>query len=310
MAMRTEATFIQANAHPAENVRLALGGIFGVDAGAFSGGVGALDPGHGLQRPGALAVSENGGTPDMSVDVAAGGAWIRGTESASQGCYHVYNDATENVAVATSDVNNPRIDLVVVRVADDSYSGSDNQATLEVVTGTPGSSPSVPAVPDNALVLARIDVAANVSSITDAAITPVATLARPWNTAWGVLAVGVDTSERTNRTTSADIASGVSVAVNVPAGRRVVVRAQVSAEQNSSAGLVRLFVYKNGSSLQIVGRETVAAGSNASLSGAAYDTTSGGSVTYSLRMNSSAGTVDARGDGMPTQIIVEDAGPA
>jgi len=73
-------------------------------------------------------------------------------------------------------------------VKDSEYAGSDDEVELVVVTGTPAGSPTDPALPDNALPLARVVVAAGVSSITNAAITNLAGVARPWNTAWGRIA--------------------------------------------------------------------------------------------------------------------------
>jgi hypothetical protein len=117
-----------------------------------------------------LQVTQNG-TPNMSVNVAAGHAWIDGTESAVQGAYHGYNDATKNLVVAASDPTNPRKDLVVAKVQDAAYSGAVNAWSLVVVTGTPAASPAEPAVPANGVVLALIDVAALATTVTTANIT-------------------------------------------------------------------------------------------------------------------------------------------
>jgi hypothetical protein len=187
MTLRATPTFLQGGTHPAENVRLATQSLLAGVTGLFAGGVGALDAAHGVGRAGDLLVEENG-TPNMSVDVAAGGGFIRNTDSADGGVYHVYNDAAVNLVVTAADPSDPRNDLVVVQVRDSEYSGSDDDVVFAVVAGTPAGSPADPAVPDNSLVLARVVVAAGVSSITDAAITNVAGVARPFNTAWGRVA--------------------------------------------------------------------------------------------------------------------------
>jgi hypothetical protein len=184
MTLRSTPTFVQGGSHPAENVRLMVQSLLAGETGAFAGGVGVFDAGHGVGRTGDLLVEENG-TPNMSVEVAAGGGFIRNTDSADGGVYHVYNDAPVNLVIAAADPSDPRWDLVIARVRDSEYSGSDDDALLEVVAGTPDASPADPAVPDNSLVLARVVVAAGVSSITDAAITNLAGVARPWNAAWG-----------------------------------------------------------------------------------------------------------------------------
>lgn len=147
--------------------------------------------GTGVENSAALAVTALA-TPNMSVNVAAGGVWIAGTlgsttsQSAnasaqttygapatftSQGSYYDYNDATVNLPIAAANATNPRIDLVVATVQDADYSGTANQAILQVITGTPASSPVAPPVPASSLVLAQIAVAANATTITAGNIT-------------------------------------------------------------------------------------------------------------------------------------------
>jgi hypothetical protein len=160
-----QASWIQASSHPADTDRLVLEGLMGPAGAPVSGAGYGVGPGANELKAQAKA------TPDMSVDVLSGHAWIDGTESASQGTYHGYNDATRNLAVAASDATNPRKDLVVARVRDAQYSGATNAWALEVVTGTAAPSPTEPAVPANAVVLALVDVAAGASSVTNANIT-------------------------------------------------------------------------------------------------------------------------------------------
>lgn len=160
-----QASYIQASSHPADTDRLTLEGLLNPSPAPVSGagyGVGPVT--------GDLLVTQNG-TPNMSVNVAAGHVWIDGTESATQGAYHCYNDATKNLVIAASDPTNPRKDLVVAKVQDAAYSGAVNAWTLAVVTGTPAASPAEPAVPANAVVLAMINVAALATTITNANIT-------------------------------------------------------------------------------------------------------------------------------------------
>ena len=182
MAIRSTPTFLQAGSHPAENTRLMLGGVVGAATGSFSGGVAASDPAHGVVRSTDLAVTQNG-TPNMTVNIAAGGAFIRGTESSNQGAYHIWNDAILNLGLASADSTNPRRDLVVAYVQDSAYSGSSDLAQLVIVTGTPAASPSDPSLTayPNALVLARIAVAANTTAIVTANITDLRTQANILN---------------------------------------------------------------------------------------------------------------------------------
>lgn len=177
MTVRTVPIFIDGNTHPAEETRQALGSLLGTATGSFAGGVGASDRAHGVVNVSDFAVTQRGAGANMSVDVASGYAWVRGTENAHQGAYHVYNDATVNLSIAAADATNPRIDLVVIKVQDAFYSGATRSASVTVVTGTAAASPTDPTIPANALVLARVRVAATVTTITTADITDVRTRA-------------------------------------------------------------------------------------------------------------------------------------
>lgn len=118
-----------------------------------------------------LAVSERGAGANLSVDVAAGRAWISGDDSTNQPPYLFYNDATVNLAIAAADATNPRIDLVIAEIRDSAFSGVNQDARLRVVTGTPSGSPAAPATPNNAIVLARVSVPALDTTISNAQIT-------------------------------------------------------------------------------------------------------------------------------------------
>lgn len=160
-----QASYIQASSHPADTDRLVLEGLLNPSPAPVSGAAYGVGP-----TAGDLLVTQKA-TPNMSVDVAAGHVWIDGTEAATQGAYHGYNDATKNLVVAASDPTNPRKDLVVAKVQDAAYSGATNAWSLAVVTGTPAASPAEPTVPANAVVLAMVNVAALATTITNANIT-------------------------------------------------------------------------------------------------------------------------------------------
>lgn len=155
-----------------------LGGMLGTVTGSFAGGVASSDPAHGIVRATDFAVTQNG-TPNMSVNVAAGGAFIRGTQNANQGAYHVWNDGTVNLSISAADATNGRRDLVIAQVRDAFYSGATNDARITVVTGTAAASPVDPSLASfpNALVLARITVAAGDTAINTADITDLRTVA-------------------------------------------------------------------------------------------------------------------------------------
>jgi hypothetical protein len=153
---RTPPLYLQSGSHSAEEDRLGISTAYG----KTSGVAGSAD----------LAVTANG-TPNMSVNVAAGRAVIVGTESSLQGAYHVVNDAAKNLTISAANATNPRRDLIVAKVQDSAYSGATNSWSLVVVTGTAAASPVDPATPANSITLARVAVAANATSITAGNIT-------------------------------------------------------------------------------------------------------------------------------------------
>jgi hypothetical protein len=156
MSVESPPIFIQAGGETAERARRALH--------AFAGLRG------GIVASGDLAVTENG-TPNMSVNVATGQVLIPGTEGTYQGVYMVENRGTLNVTIAAADATNARKDLIVAKVQDSAYSGATDAASIVAVTGTPAASPAEPSVPENAWVLAMVDVPATDTAITDSQIT-------------------------------------------------------------------------------------------------------------------------------------------
>src|ERR1035437_3383126 len=100
MAAQSPPFVLQNGSHSAALFREAVSSLI-----ATTGGVVGL---------GDLAAAQHG-TPNMSVDVAAGEIWIPGTSAgggggdAPQGQYFAYNDATVNLAVSASNATNPRI---------------------------------------------------------------------------------------------------------------------------------------------------------------------------------------------------------
>lgn len=130
-----------------------------------------------------LGVTQNG-TPNMSVNVATGRAFILGTLGTYQGLYHVDNQGVVNKSISAAHATNPRYDRVYAVVADAEYAGVTNAWSIEVATGTPAASPSEPSLPSNSLELARITVGAAVTSITNANILDRRVSAPAKATAW------------------------------------------------------------------------------------------------------------------------------
>ena len=149
-----------------------------IDAQVLRQAFAAITTTTGITSAGMFAVSALS-TPNMSVNVAAGTAWVPGTQVSNvsgfafnlQGVYWVLNDATVNLAISAADPTNPRIDLVVLQVIDSQYGGASDTAQLAVITGTPAASPVAPAAPSNSITLAQVAVAANATSIASGNIT-------------------------------------------------------------------------------------------------------------------------------------------
>ena len=157
MTLRTPPSWLQNGSHPAENDRLTMQALY-----STTGIIGSTS----------LAVTQSA-TPGMSVLIASGWAAIVGTTQANMGVYTSYNDASVTASIATANATNPRIDLVCLTVNDAYYTGSTNNIVVNVVTGTPAGSPTVPATPANSIALAQVYVGAAVTSITNSNITDV-----------------------------------------------------------------------------------------------------------------------------------------
>lgn len=143
-----------------------------------------------------LEVHPTEGTPTMAVLVWSGFVFVPGTQGSvphagtranagsqnatyssipsnftTQGVYLAWCEENTVVAISEANATNPRIDLICASVQDTQYSGSFNQALLQVVTGTPAASPKPPTPPENTVVLAQVEVKAKVTKIEAANIT-------------------------------------------------------------------------------------------------------------------------------------------
>lgn len=157
MALRTPPSWQQNASHPAENDRLSTQGLWRTT---------------GIMSAADLLVSANG-TPNMSVNIAAGWAAIVGTTQANMGTYQAYNDGVTNVIITAASASNPRIDLICATVSDAFYTGALNQVAFNVVAGVASASPAIPATPANSIVLARVAVATSTTTIVSGNITDV-----------------------------------------------------------------------------------------------------------------------------------------
>ena len=221
MTVQNPAVFLQAESHPAEDVRRYFAGVSANAEGVLHVAGSATS---------SLEVTEKSGTPDMSVDVATGSCLILGTEGTYQGTYFCENRGTTNLVVSASDATNARWDLVVAKVEDSDYSGATDAWSLAVVTGTPAASPADPAVPDNSITLARIVVAALATDVDNADITDL----RPWARLHGETA-DVTPSDFTPSAVSTEETVTGSTITQVDPGRPVYVEAHGSGTAETTA---------------------------------------------------------------------------
>lgn len=168
--MADRAAPVNANTYPVDSLRELVQGLV---------------PTQGVVGAGDLAVSQHAGTPGMSVDVAAGAAFLQGVRSTvTQGTYHFLKDVLQTYTIAAADPTNPRNDLVCAVVTDSVYAvdGTPNTQNVRVLTGTPAGSPVDPPIPATwsaYVLLARVRVNANATSIVNANITDLRSWAQP-----------------------------------------------------------------------------------------------------------------------------------
>jgi hypothetical protein len=149
----------QGNTYPARLDRQFIEDVFDVE--------GVIKP-----ATGALKASPRADGANMSVDIAAGRAVIRGDDEANQGHYRVISTAVENLPVGAAPGSDSRIDLVVARVRDAAVTGGvSSDWLLEVIPGAVAASPAAPALPPTAIPIAEVRVAAGTTSIDAAKIT-------------------------------------------------------------------------------------------------------------------------------------------
>ncbi|MGQ4487361.1 hypothetical protein LRE75_19465 [Streptomyces sp. 372A] len=101
-------------------------------------------------------------TAGMTATIAPGRAVVQGSEAA--GAYPVVLTDYTTVVLADGDANNPRVDLLVLRIYDAQVDKSGRtEAVLEVVQGAPEGNPQVPQTPPASLPLATVQVPAGAS---------------------------------------------------------------------------------------------------------------------------------------------------
>lgn len=136
---------------------------------------------EGITQGGDLKVTQLS-TPGTSVQVGDGSGVVRGRVSPFQGTYSVRNQGAATVPIAATG-GAGRSDMVILRIEDPEYEGSLDPAVdqinyFQVISGV---SSSATTIPDGrtGIPLARIDIPASTSTITNAMIVDVRKVANP-----------------------------------------------------------------------------------------------------------------------------------
>lgn len=170
---------------------------------------------EGVGGPAHLQVTQRAAGANFTVDVAVGFVAIRGDDTTNQGIYTCQNTTVASVVIPAAPVSGTRVHRIVARIKDKLHNGSWStyEWTLECLAD---SGSGTPALPDSAITLALVSVAAGQANVTDAHITDQRTTAEILSTSSRIdLKKFADSSGITNNTTLADDAD---LTGTVPAG--------------------------------------------------------------------------------------------
>lgn len=188
------------------------------------------------------------GTPGGGVQVAEGSAVVLGRVNAFQGTYSSRNQGSSTVTIAATG-GSPRSDMVILRVEDPEYEGTLDPATdninyFQVISNV---SSSATTIPDGrtGIPLARIDIPASTSTITNAMIVDLRKIANPRRDRSQTIHFPASASTAINNSNSTysyfSTEAGVSVAIPSWASKAIVTIdiAQLKYTVNPFYGLLR-----------------------------------------------------------------------
>jgi hypothetical protein len=135
----------------------------------FSGG-GVPDAGWSAgANTGSMTVVQHAAGANFSVDVAAGWAFVSGSDVTSQGVYACWNDAVVNVATPSAPASGSRTHRLILQIQDKLENGTwtGYQAQFVLLQDTGSGTPSVGA---SAITLALITIASGQASVTNSNI--------------------------------------------------------------------------------------------------------------------------------------------
>jgi hypothetical protein len=143
----------------------------------------------GLVATGDLQLTQKG-TPNMSVQVAAGSCWVPGFPAGGINPYFFNNSATYERSIVASG-SEPRVDTIVVQMLDKAYEGSQAEPVIEALKGVEATGTTlanlkgIATVPSACLVLGYVFVEKGASSIVTVDIKNVATVVGLARQSWG-----------------------------------------------------------------------------------------------------------------------------
>jgi ABC-type amino acid transport substrate-binding protein len=108
--------------------------------------------------------------------------------------------------------------------------------------------------------------------------------------------------------TSITAITGLSATVAARADRMYRISARVGVLQQSSTGNVTITVARAGSDVSYLFYGNIASGVSKVIGGVAVDIPGAGSFAYTVRVSTSAGTVDVINSFSPAFLLIEDAG--
>jgi hypothetical protein len=248
MAVVNPPAYLESNTiqHNAMLLRRALQGVLGA-------------PGVATFTAADLKVSQSG-TPGLSVDIARGGGFVKGTDQQDQGFYFVYNDANLTLSGFTPDSTNPRLAIVVFRVFDTTDGQSGDTSSLSVILGTPNAVPVAPATPASALLLATVRINAGVTSILNAQITDNRVTVGKLFSGAKVNRTSDDSGHVPNALDAIQwqseaydqgsyFTTGANTRLTVPSPGEYAVSTGIQMENSDTSGIRRVDIYKNGSAV-------------------------------------------------------------
>lgn len=201
---------------------------------------------QGPVSPGDLKVTASS-PASLVLNIASGSAVIVGNEIANQGSYFGVNVGADTVTLAAGG-GTDRWDLIMAEVQDPTFSGSPwshspatDQLVYSVVESNVSSGTTQPPLNVSAIPLARVHIPAGASSISNANITDLRSLANPPSARGTVAMMGTGTSSIAGGTTPAQawpswFASNIQVPQWATHMRIVAFWNQYQVKSNGSSG--------------------------------------------------------------------------